>query len=273
MSVTLVLMAASLGTAALGVLGGLGGAVLLVPILAITGTPASEAAPLGLISVAAGSVAAGGLQLRERTVNHRLGVTTEVAATLGATMGALGSGLVGETLLTRSLAVVALSAALAMLRRRSQEDVDLIDEAPRTIGEWPGQIAGVTDQDGATVPYRVQRMTLGLSLMWVSGVIAGVAGASGGFLKTPVTSDLMGIPLKVAASTTTFTIGVTASAGLVVFVLQGRIDPHAAAAVVAGSLIGGQLGAKLQARAPITIMRTGVGVVLVFIAVLLWASS
>lgn len=273
MPLTLVLMAASFGTAAVGALGGLGGAVLLVPLLAITGTPASEAAPLGLISVAAGSVAAGALQLRERTVNHRLGVTTEVAATLGATMGALASGLVGEVLLTRSLAVVALMAAAAMLRRRSQEDVDLIDEDPQRVGEWPGQIAGATLLAGQAVPYRAQRLPIGLVLMWVSGVVAGVAGASGGFLKTPVTSDLMGIPLKVAASTTTFTIGVTAAAGLVVFALQGRIDPQSAAAVVAGSLLGGQLGARLQARAPIRVMRTGLGGILVAIAVLLWASS
>lgn len=273
MPVTLVLMVASFGTAAIGALGGLGGAVLLVPMLAITGTPASEAAPLGLTSVAAGSVAAGALQLRQRTVNHRLGVTTEVAATLGATMGALASGMVGETLLTRSLAVVALAAALAMLRRRSHEDVDLIDEAPRTVGEWPGQIAGVAEQEGLRLPYRAARLPLGLTLMWVSGVVAGVAGASGGFMKTPVTSDLMRIPLKVAASTTTFTIGVTAAAGLVVFAVQGRIDPQAAGAVVAGSLIGGQLGAKLQARAPIRLMRLGLGSILVVIAVLLWVTS
>lgn len=273
MPLTPVLMAAACGTAAVGALGGLGGAVLLVPLLAITGTPASEAAPLGLISVAAGSVAAGALQLRERTVNHRLGVATEVAATLGATMGALASGLVGEALLTRSLAVVAVMAAAAMLRRRSQEDVDLIDEDPGRVGEWPGQIAGATLADGVAVPYRARRLPAGLVLMWVSGVVAGVAGASGGFLKTPVTSDLMGIPLKVAASTTTFTIGVTAAAGLVVFALQGRIDPQAGAAVVAGSLLGGQVGARLQARAPIHVMRTALSGILALIAVLLWVSS
>jgi uncharacterized membrane protein YfcA len=158
MPVTLLLMVASLVTAGLGAVGGLGGAILLVPLLALTGTAASEAAPLGLVSVAAGSV-------------------------------------------------------------------------------------------------------------------AGVAGASGGFLKTPVTAGLMGIPLKVAASTTTFTIGVTAAAGLVVFAVQGRIDPHAAAAVVAGSLIGGQVGARLQALAPIRLVRVALGMTLVVVAVLLWASS
>ena len=254
---------------------GLGGAILLVPLLALTGTPASEAAPLGLISVAAGSIAAGGLQLAERTVNHRLGVTTELAATLGATMGALGSGLVGDTVLTIGLAVVAAAAALVMLLRTSTKGESTPQD--RTVGEWPGQIAGVAPAArmaaGGGVVYEARRIPTGLGLMWVSGVVAGVAGASGGFIKTPVTTEVMGIPLKIAASTTTFTIGVTAAAGLVVFALQGRIDPFAAAAVIAGSLIGGQVGAALQARAPTSIIRRGLGGLLLLIAVLLVVSA
>ena len=270
-----VLAGLSLLTAGIGALGGLGGAILLVPLLALTGTPASEAAPLGLISVAAGSIAAGGLQLAERTVNHRLGVTTELAATLGATMGALGSGLVGDTVLTIGLAVVAAAAALVMLLRTSSKGESTPQD--RTVGEWPGQIAGVAPTArmaaGGGVVYEARRIPTGLGLMWVSGVVAGVAGASGGFIKTPVTTEVMGIPLKIAASTTTFTIGVTAAAGLVVFALQGRIDPFAAAAVIAGSLIGGQVGAALQARAPTSTIRRGLGGLLLLIAVLLVASA
>lgn len=268
-----VLMAASLGTAGLGALGGLGGAVLLVPLLVVSGLPASQAAPLGLISVAAGSVAAGAPQLRQRTVNHRLGVTTEIAATLGATMGALGSGLVSDDLLSQVLAAVAVVAGVAMLRPQgSGVAADEGDESLK-IGEWPGQIGGVAPRRGAPVEYRAKRLPTGLALMWVSGVIAGVAGAGGGFVKTPVTAGIMGIPLKVAAATTTFTLGVTAAAGLVVFLLQGRVDPHAAAAVIAGSLTGGYLGARLQRRTPARVIRTGLGLALVGIAVVLWVRT
>lgn len=271
----LLLVGLSMMTATVGALGGLGGAVLLVPLLAVTGTPASEAAPLGLVSVAAGSIAAGGLQLAERTVNHRLGVTTEVAATLGATMGALGSGLVGDTVLTIGLAIVAVLAAMAMLLRTATQDVP--QPQSRTVGEWPGQIAGVAptvrSSTATGVVYEARRIPTGLTLMWLSGVVAGVAGASGGFIKTPVTTEVMGIPLKVAASTTTFTIGVTAAAGLVVFAFQGRIDPFTAASVIAGSLIGGQVGAALQARAPTGLIRRGLGGVLLVIAVLLVVSA
>ncbi|CAN5214449.1 sulfite exporter TauE/SafE family protein [soil metagenome] len=271
--VTLILIAASLVTASVGAAGGLGGAVLLVPLLVVSGMPVSQAAPLGLVSVAAGSVAAGAPQLRERNVNHRLGVTTEIAATAGVTMGALVSGLVSDTLLGRVLAVVAVLAGVSMLRRRALPDLPVAEVDASRLGEWPGQIAGAIVSDGARVGYRARRLPLGLVLMWGLGVVAGLAGAGGGFIKTPVTNDVLDVPLKVAASTTTFTIGVTAAAGLVVFVLQGRLDPQAAAAVIAGSLVGGQIGARLQSHVPVPVLRAGLGLLLVCIAGLLWASA
>lgn len=271
----LALMGFALLTITIGTLGGLGGAVLLVPLLALTGTPASEAAPLGLASVAAGSLAAGSFQLTERTVNHRLGVTVEVAATTGATMGALASGLVSDSVLTYGLAIVAATAAMAMIARADGGADPTVVE--RTVGEWPGQLAGVAPEKQAAtetgVKYKAERIPAGLTLMWMSGIVAGVAGASGGFIKTPVMNQMMGIPLKVAAATTTFTIGVTAAAGLVVFTMQGRVEPRAFAAVAVGSLLGGQMGAKLQARVPERVIRVGLTVVLLAVAVVLVARA
>ena len=95
-------------TAAIGALGGLGGAILLVPLLVLTGMSPRVAAPLGLVSVAAGSLAAAAPQLDERTVNHRIGLTTELVAGVGAVAGALGSGVASDRFLQRFLAVVAI---------------------------------------------------------------------------------------------------------------------------------------------------------------------
>ena len=72
--------------------------------------------------------------------------------------------------------------------------------------------------------------------------------ASGGFIKTPATSEVMHVPVRVAAATTTFTIGITSATGLAVFAVLGRLDLHDCAAVAAGSLVGGQLGARIQSR-------------------------
>src|SRR5436305_11476379 len=132
----------ALGTSAVGALGGLGGAILLVPILVVTGMTAGHAAPLGLLSVASGSLSAGPTQLAERTVHHRLGVTTETAASAGAVAGALLSGAVSDTFLTRFLAVVALAAAAGSTLRRDAA-ADSVERPPDIDpGAARGSLAG-----------------------------------------------------------------------------------------------------------------------------------
>jgi hypothetical protein len=106
-----------------------------------------------------------------------------------------------------------------------------------------------------------------------AGVVAGVAGASGGFIKTPATSEVMHVPVKVAASTTTFTVGITSAAALIVFAVQGRIDVTDSAAVLAGALVGGQLGARFQARLAPQVVRRTLSALLVVVAVVLVARS
>lgn len=258
-------------TAAFGAIGGLGGAVLLVPLLVVTGTSPAEAAPLGLLSVVAGSVAAADRHLRERTVNHRIGVLSELPATSGAVVGALFAGVISDGVLTRVLAVVAVAAALGGglrrgLRNRADPALDQGD-----VGEWIGQAAGAYPLNGGVVPYRAQRLGWGLTGMAVSGLVSGLAGVGGGFIKTPVLSEIMRVPVKVAASTTTFTVGITASAALAVMAVRGQIDAEAGAVVIFGALLGGRVGAALQGRlAPSTVRRV-LSVLLLGVAVVLLA--
>src|SRR5437764_12433038 len=87
-----------------------------------------------------------------------------------------------------------------------------------------------------------------MAVKTTAGVVAVVAGASGVFIKTPATTEIMKVPIKVAASTTTFTVGITSAAALIVFAIHGRIDLGDAEPVVVGSLVGGQAGARLQAH-------------------------
>jgi uncharacterized membrane protein YfcA len=253
--------------AGLGAMGGLGGAILLVPALVLTGMPTAQAAPLGLVSVAAGSIAAGAQQLRDRTVNHRLGVATEIAASTGAVVGATLSGLVSDSALTYVLAIVAALAALASFRTGRVHLA--LESSDIEVGERVGSLSGVIRTPAGIVPYVVQHLPMGLGLMTIAGLIAGTAGAPGGFIKTPATSEVMGVPPRVAASTTTFTVGVTAAAALVVFALDGRIDASVSCAVIAGSLVGGRLGAGLQSRLPDRLLRRVLGMLLVGVAIVL----
>lgn len=255
--------------ATLGSLGGLGGAILLVPVLVVTGTSPAEAASLGLIMVAAASIAAAPRQLEERVVNHRLGVTTELVASSGAVIGALISGALSERLLTYGLAAVAVAAALAGVGRSGLRNPPLDECVADDVGERLGALAGAYPLDGGVVPYEPARVRAGLGLMAVAGFVAGSSGASGGFIKTPAMSELMRVPSKVAAATTTFTVGVTASAALLVFAFQDRIDVEAASLVIVGSLFGGAAGASLQSRISPPIVRRLLSVLLVVIAVVM----
>ena len=105
--------------------------------------------------------------------------------------------------------------------------------------------------------------------MTLAGFIAGSAGASGGFIKTPAMTELMKVPTRVAASTTTFTVGITASAALVIYAIQGRIDVETASLIVSTSLLGGVAGAAVQSKLPPAITRRVLSALLLVIAVLL----
>ena len=105
--------------------------------------------------------------------------------------------------------------------------------------------------------------------MSLAGLVAGIAGASGGFIKTPATSEIMRVPVKVAAATTTFTIGITSAAALLVFAAHGRINLAHAGPIIAGSLLGGQLGAGLQSALDPALVRRSLSAVLVVVAVIL----
>jgi uncharacterized membrane protein YfcA len=270
---TAVILGLALATSGLGGLGGLGGAIVLVPALVLGGMPAAQASPLGLLSVAAGSLAAGPMQLRERTVHHRLGVTTETAASAGAVAGALLSGALGETFLTRCLAVVALVGAAAGGLRNEVEG-EIVERPPDVnLGEERGTLAGTYPVAAGATSYAATHLPAGLAVMSTAGLAAGLAGVSGGFIKTPAMTEVMKVPVKVAASTTTFTIGISAAAALAVLAVHGRIDLDHAAAVIAGSLVGGHIGARLQARVPARIVRAALGVVLVVVAFVLFARS
>lgn len=260
-------------TSAVGALGGLGGAILLVPALVLTGMSPRLAAPLGLTSVAAGSLSAGGPQLGERTVNHRLGLTTELIAGVGAVVGVLAAGRASDTFLTRVLALVAIAAALLGGRRKGIRNLPDPALGPSDVGEHVGSLSGAYLLDGQVVPYRARRLGAGLGLFGLSGLLAGMAGASGGFIKTPATSEVMHVPVRVAAATTSFTIGLTAATGLTVMAVQGRLDLHQCAAVAVGSMAGGRVGALAQRRLSPPLVRRFLSVVLVVVGVILLVRS
>jgi len=265
----LLIVGLALMTSTIGSIGGLGGAILLVPLLTLGDMTIAEAAPLGLVSVIAGSVAAGRRQTNDGVVNHRFGIVTELGATTGAIVGVLLAGTLSNTTLTIVLAAVAMLAAVGGAWRRGvrwRPDPAL---GAREVGERAGSLAGAYRLNDDVVPYAPTRMPLGVALMAVSGVVTGLAGVGGGFLKTPLSSEVMRLPAKVAAGTSTFTIGLTATTALLLMAIDGRVDVSDAALVVLGALAGGTIGSGLQRRMSPPVVRRATAALLAVISVVL----
>ena len=263
------LLVAVLAAAAalLGSVGGIGGATLLVPVLVAIGAEPTAAAPIGLATVAAGSLAASSRQLAEGSVHHRLGITVEVAAATGAVCGALVSLEVPERFIAWVLAAAAAVGGIAALARRGVRNRPLGILHAEPAGEWPGTLGGQYRTGDEVVPYQARHLERGLPAALVAGVVAGLSGVGGGFLKTPAMSELMHVPVKVAAATTTFTLGITASAGLLVYGVQGRLEPRDVAGAIVGAVAGGWLGARLQHALTPVLVRRATGVLLLVVAV------
>lgn len=256
--------------AAVGALGGLGGAVLLVPALVFLGLSPAEAAPLGLLTVGASSLAASAPQLEAVLVNHRLGITLELAASVGAVTGALLSGLASARVLSLVLAGASGLAGAALLRRTP--DPATTDDGG-DHGSGNGRLAASFAEGDEVITYDPVRVRLGAGMVGVAGLVAGLTGTSGGFVKTPVMAQVMRVPVKAAAATTVFMVGVTAASALTVLAVQGRIDPVAAGSVVAGGLIGGWVGARAQGLLPPRAVGRFLAVVLLAIAGVLVATA
>lgn len=252
---------------AVGSLGGIGGATLLVPVLLVFGVDPLSAAPLGLLAVAAGSLSSAARQLDAGLVHHRLGLSVELTASIGTVAGALLAAQVPEVWLARVLGVSALAGAIASLARRGVRNLPVDSfTAERVSGEWPGTLGGQYVLSGSVVPYQARRVPAGLALSVVAGVVAGLSGVGGGFVKTPAMSEVMQIPVKVAAATTTFTLGITAATGLSIYWLQGRLDLRSGAVVVLGAIVGGLLGARFQVAVPASAARRITGALLIVVA-------
>lgn len=259
--------------ALVGSVGGIGGATLLVPILLLLGLEPLEAAPLGLLAVAAGSLAAASRQVDDGLVHHRLGLTVELTAAVGTVAGALLSTQVPQVWLARLLGVSALVGAAAALGRSGMRNLPQSTFDAEPGGEWPGTLGGQYSLGGRMVPYQAVHVPAGLLASVVAGAVAGLSGVGGGFVKTPAMSEIMRIPVKVAGATTTFTLGLTAATGLLIFAVQGRLDVRSGAAVVLGAVAGGLVGARVQSVLPATAVRRSTGALLLLVAAVVLGGS
>jgi hypothetical protein len=265
---TLTLFSISIAAGVLGSLLGLGGGIIVIPVLTLWfHIDIRFAVGASIVSVIATSSGAAAGYVRERMTNLRVAMLLEIATTTGALSGAFLAGhWLGGRWLFVIFGLVLGYSALAMFRKRHE----LADEhaPPSPMADRLRLHGGYIDQfTRQQVNYRVTRVPLGLALMYVAGLVSGLLGIGSGSLKVPAMDLAMRLPIKVSTATSNFMIGVTAAASAGVYFARGDIDPFIAAPVAAGVLAGATLGSHLLGRLKSQIIR------LVFVIVLLWIAG
>ncbi|MGZ8437827.1 MAG: sulfite exporter TauE/SafE family protein [Candidatus Limnocylindrales bacterium] len=255
------------GGAAAGVFGsllGLGGGILIVPLLTLGfGLPLREAVGVSLVSVMMTSSAAAGVYLERHVANLRLGMTLELFTAIGALVGGSIAFLLDERLLSLLFAVLLAYVALTMLQARTHEPnlgVDTPEVDPMPEDSVPTRPT-LLDQLGAE-GYRVRNLGRGIVGALGAGVASALLGIGGGIIKVPLMHLAMGVPLRVATATSNLMIGITAAASAVIYLIHGGIDPYVAGPTGIGVFVGATAGSRLGHRLDLRHLR------LLFVAVL-----
>jgi uncharacterized membrane protein YfcA len=243
----LLVLLAALGAGAFGALVGVGGGLILVPVLTVVlGVDIKLAIAASLLGVIAVSTTASTTYLARGWVDRRLGLVLLVATAIGGIIGGYVAGLLSGQVIAAVFGVVLLLVVVQMLRRRTA--VPLVPASQPRRFELDGSYVEPTT--GVEVGYRATRVWIGSALSVVAGALSGLLGIGGGVVNVPTMSVLMGVPIRVATSTSTYMLGATAVASAVLYYARGEIDGLLAAPVVVGVLVGARLGARLAARVP-----------------------
>ena len=241
-----------------GALTGLGGGVIVVPLLALgLKVDIHYAIGASLVSVIATSSGAAAAYVREGFSNVRIGMFLEVATTLGALTGAfLALGTPTKAIAIIFGVVLLVSAAISNRKKPAR----VADVAPDPLavrlklnGSYPGE-SGV-------ISYNTRRVPLGFGLMYAAGTLSGLLGIGSGAVKVLAMDEAMQLPFKVSTTTSNFMIGVTAAASAGVYLSRGYINPAIATPVTLGVLAGSLLGAKFLVKARTPIIRVVFAVV------------
>lgn len=248
----------------LGALTGLGGGVVLVPLLTLVfKVDIRYAVGASLVSVIATSSGAAVAYLKDGFSNIRIGMFLEIATTLGALFGAFLAAIVSTTAIGAVFGLVLLYSAYLS----SRTPVDATDDRP------PDPLATRLGMNGSYPSlsgqrqYYVHRVPLGFSLMFVAGALSGLLGIGSGAVKVLAMDQAMGIPFKVSTTTSNFMIGVTAAASAGIYLSRGYIDPALAMPVMLGVLAGSLVGARMLPRTKTQQLRWVFGVVIAALGV------
>jgi len=260
---TVLVAVGSFAAGLLGSLTGLGGGVVLVPLLTLFfKVDIRYAIGASLVSVIATSSGAAAAYVREGFSNIRIGMFLEIATTLGALLGAFLATVVPTKALAIIFGVMLLYSAYLSRKPRPRAERNLSPDklatGLRMNGEFPSEEGGMRQ-------YNVQNVPTGFSLMFGAGALSGLLGIGSGAVKVLAMDQAMKIPFKVSTTTSNFMIGVTAAASAGIYLNRGYIDPGLSMPVMLGVLAGSLIGVRILVKAETKMLRIVFSVVIAFL--------
>jgi uncharacterized membrane protein YfcA len=247
----------------LGALTGLGGGVVVVPVLTLLfHVDIRYAIGASLVSVIATSSGAAAAYVREGFSNVRIGMFLEIATTLGALLGAYLTAIVSTHAIGIIFGVVLLYSAYMSFRRHSDEarcEPNPLALKLKLQGSYPGP--------NGEEAYVAQRVPAGFSLMFLAGTLSGLLGIGSGAVKVLAMDQAMRLPFKVSTTTSNFMIGVTAAASAGIYLSRGYISPGLAMPVMLGVLIGSLIGSRILVKAKVKTLRLVFATVIVLLGI------
>ena len=249
---TAVVWVGSLLAGFLGALTGLGGGVVIVPLLTLVfHVDLKYAIGAALVSVIATSSGAAAAYVKEGYSNVRVGMFLEIATTIGALSGASLALYLKASVIAVIFGLVLIYSAYTSMREQPH---DTSQQQPDRIATWLRMDSTYPTEHGLQ-SYHVSGIPLGFVLMYVAGVLSGLLGIGSGAVKVLAMDKAMKLPFKVSTTTSNFMIGVTAAASAGIYLSRGYIDPGLAMPVMLGVLMGSLTGARVLANANVKILR------------------
>ena len=230
----------------LGSLTGLGGGVIIIPLLTLgLGVDIHYAIGASLISVIATSSGSAAAYVKEGLTNMRIGMFLEIATTGGAVIGALVAAYLNANIVAVIFGCILIFSAISAVRKKVKHPA--VYEQSRLAKAF--KLKGSYPDEGKEVEYAVSNVGGGFLMMTVAGALSGLLGIGSGALKVIAMDNIMRLPFKVSTTTSNFMMGVTAAASAMIYLHRGQIDPGIAMPVGLGVLVGASVGARVLVKA------------------------
>lgn len=262
---SIILFAGACFAGFIGSLTGLGGGVIVIPLLTLGfGVDMRYAIGAALVTSIASSSGAAAAYIKEGITNVRIGMFLEIATTTGAVIGAIVAMYLDKMYIAIIFGCVLIFSSIRSITKKEQaEDYtapgDKLGDKLKLNGSFP-------TPDGKVVKYNVHNVLGGYSLMTLAGILSGLLGIGSGALKVLAMDTAMKIPFKVSTTTSNFMVGVTAAASAVIYLQRGYIDPGLALPIVVGVLLGAFFGSKILPKANVKKLRLLFSIVIFFLA-------